>query len=286
MPDMDPSPHPIGVASHLFHGAPAEVAAACRRHGLSCVQLTPNFPGCAFREPADFTPARCREATQPFLDAGLSVACVAAKVNLMEPHLSRRRRGIQRLHSLLRHARDFGTKFVLTETGSLSPDSPWQPYAPNRSAAARAELRLIVALAVEVAAEHGARLLLRADPAHVLATADDVVRLADQVGDPHLGFAMDPAAFLACHAPPDWPREMERLFERVGPLAPLAIAKDLRCDEGGVTLPRAGLGGLDYRQFITLLGRYQPAAPVILEHVRAVEVRAAREYVEGFIRAL
>jgi sugar phosphate isomerase/epimerase len=279
---MSPSPHPIGVPSQLFRGAPADVAAACRRHDLTCVQLTPSFPGLPFQEPAHFAPARCRSVAEPFLTAGLSVACVAAHVNLMEPHLSRRRRGIQRLHALLRQARDFGTRHVLTESGSLSSDSPGRPYAPNRSAAARAELRLIVALAVEVAADHGVTLLLKADPAHVVASAEDVLRLADRVNSPHLGFVMDPAAFLMGHPPEEWAGAMGRLFEQVGPLAPVAVAKDLRRDEDGVTLPRAGLGAFDYRQFLRLLDRYQPAAPIILEHLRPDEVEAARAYVEGF----
>jgi sugar phosphate isomerase/epimerase len=280
---MSPLRHPIGVASHLFRGSPAAVAGACRAHGLSCAQLAPNFPGLPFHEPAHFTPERCRAVAQPFLDAGLAVACVAGHVNLMDPDSGRRQRGIQRLHALLRHARDFGTPYVVSEAGSLSPDSPWEPYAPNRSPAAWTELRLIVALAVEVAADHGATLLLRADPAHVLASAEDVLRLADAVNDPHLGFVMDPAAFLRDHRPEELAAGLVGLFERIGRLAPLACAKDVRFDADGVTLPRAGLGVLDYGLFLRLLDRYQPAAPIILEHLSPDEVGAARAYVEGFL---
>jgi sugar phosphate isomerase/epimerase len=280
---MNPSGHPIGVSSPLFRGAPAEVAAACRRHGLSCVQLMPNFPGLPFHEPAHFTPERCRSVAQPFIDAGMSVACVANGANLMDPHLARRQRGIHRLHALLRHARDFGTRYVVTETGSLNPDSPGRPYGPNRTPAAFAELRLIVALAAEVAADHGATLLLRADPAHVLASADDVLRLADQVNDPHLGFVMDPAAFLMGYRREELAEGLARLFEQVGPLAPLACAKDLHFDDDTVTMPRAGQGALDYVLFLRLLGRYQPAAPIILEHLRPEDVEEVRAYVEAFI---
>jgi sugar phosphate isomerase/epimerase len=280
-PLMNPSPrHPIGVPTQLFAGARSAVASLCRSVGLSCVRLSPNWPGVRFQDPADLAPERCRAVAAPFLAAGLSVACVSAGVNLMDPDLSRRPRGIQRLHALLRQARDFGTPYVVTETGSLSPNSPSERYAPNRSAAAWTELRLIVALAVEVAADHGVTLLLRADPAHVLASVDDALRLADKVNDRHLGFVMDPAGFLMDHQPEEWAAEMERLFERLGPLMPLAYAKDLMPDPGGVTLPRAGRGILDYRQFLRLLDRYQPTAAIILEHLRPDEVEAARRYVE------
>ena len=62
---MQPGPpprHRIGVASHLFRGPPEAAAAECRRHDLTCVQLTPGFPGLGFHSPGDVTPARCRRA--------------------------------------------------------------------------------------------------------------------------------------------------------------------------------------------------------------------------------
>jgi sugar phosphate isomerase/epimerase len=281
---MNPSSrHPIGVPSQLFRGPPAAVAATCRRLGLGCVRLAPNFPGLTFREPGDFTPQRCRAVARPFLDAGVAVACLSGPVNLMEPDLARRQRGLLWLHALLRHARDFGTPYVVTESGSLSPFSPWEPCPANRSAAAWAEFRLIVSLAVEVAAEHGATLLLEADPAHVLATAADAARLADTLTDPHLGFVMDPAVMLMTSRPEELAGDMGRLFERLGAMAPVACAKDLAFDGDGVSLPRAGTGALDYGLFLRLLDRYQPAAPIILGHLCPDEVQAARAYVEGFI---
>jgi sugar phosphate isomerase/epimerase len=274
MPRMSQSRHPIGVSSQLFHGGPAAVAVSCRRLGLGCVRLAPGFPGLPFCEPAHFRPDRCRAVALPFLDAGLSVACLSAGGSLMDPHLPRRQQAVQRLHALLRHARDFGTSYVVTETGS--------PGADCDRAAAWAELHPIVSLAAEVAADHGATLLLKSEPSHVLATAEDAERLAGKVGG--LGFVLDPAAFLVSRHPEEWPAATEQLFERLGPRAPLMFAKDLCWGAGGVTLPRAGLGGLDYRLILRLLDRYQPAAPIILEHLSPDEVEAGRRYLEQFIR--
>ena len=58
-----------------------------------------------------------------------------------------------RLHALIRHCRDFGTDRIVTETGNLSPASPGVPAAPDHSAEAWAELRLIVTEALRVAAD-------------------------------------------------------------------------------------------------------------------------------------
>jgi L-ribulose-5-phosphate 3-epimerase len=243
------------------------------------VQLTPSFPGLRFHEPGQFTPERCRRAAAPFQEAGVAVACVAGATNLMDPDLDRRHRGIVRLHALIRHCRDFGTTRVVTETGGLSPLSPWTPYSSNRSAEAWAELRLIVAEALLVSSEHGVTLLLKAEPTHVLATADDAIRLCEELAHPNLGFVMDPATLLLACDPAELGAGLERLFARLGPWCPVAHAKDVRFDREGVATPRAGLGVLDYGLFLRLLDRHQPAAPLILEHLRPEDAADAVAYV-------
>src|SRR5262249_42166752 len=134
--------HPLGVHSHLFRGTPAAVAAAVRQHGLDCVQLTPSFPGLSFHDPGQITPERCRRApaktppapprraAPPSPGAGIGAASLPAATTFLDPDVDRRHRGLMRLHALLRHCRDFGTPFAVTETGSLNPLSPWMPYPP------------------------------------------------------------------------------------------------------------------------------------------------------------
>lgn len=275
------SGHLLGVASHLFRGSPAEVAGACRRHGLTCVQLTPNFPGLPFYQPGEVTPERCRRAAEPFAREGIVVACVGGSGNLLDPDLDRRHRTVLRLHALLRHCREFGTDRLVTETGSPNPATPGSPDPANRSRETWLELRLIVAEALRVAAEAGTMLLLKPDPSHVLATAEDALRLRDELRHPNLGFVLDPVNLLL-----DCPREeltaaLGRLVEQLGPWAPVVHAKDIAYEGDRVTAPRAGLGVLDYGLFLRLLRPYQPAAPIILEHLRPQEVADAAAYMAG-----
>ena len=271
--------HLLGVSSHLFRGSPAEVAGLCRRHGLTCVQLAPNFPGLSFYQPGDVTPERCRRAAEPFAREGIAVACLWASVNLLDPDLDRRHRGIVRLHALLRHGRDFGTEYVATETGSLNPVSPWEPCPENRSREAWLELRLILAEALRVAADAGVTLLLRAESGHVLATLEDALRLRDELAHPNLGFVLDPVNYLLESSPAELGPALERVVEQLGPRAPVVYAKDIRFEPHGVTAPRAGGGVLDYGLFLRLLDRHQPRAPIILEHLCPQEVADAADSV-------
>lgn len=276
--------NPLGAPAHLFRGPPAAVALAFRQHGLTCVQLTPDFPSLRFRDPADFTPERCRQAARPFQSNGIAIAAVSAGGNLLDPDLDRRHRGIVRLHALLRHAHDFGTACVVTQTGSVSCGSPWEPHPPNRAPEAWAELRLIVATALEVAATHGVSLLLVPEPAHVLASVEEILRLREELASAWLGFVLDPADHLNGHDPASWPTRLADLFTRVGPLAPLVHLKDVRVATGHTSTPRIGRGMLDYGLIGQLLCRWLPDAPLILEHLRPEEVAATRQFLEERLR--
>jgi sugar phosphate isomerase/epimerase len=245
--------------------------------------LTPSFPGLSFHEPGQITTERCRQASEPFQEAGVALACLSGYSSLMDPNLERRHRSIIRLHALLRHCGDFGTSYLATETGSLSPKSPWAPYPPNRSPEAWTELRLIVAEALRVAADHGATLLLKADSTHVLATVEDCTRLREELDHPSLGFVLDPANFLVERRPASLRADVERIFELLGSYAPVVHAKDIRFEGDEVVLPRTGHGVLDYCHFFRLLRQYQPDAPVILEHLRPEEVADTVKHVVRFM---
>jgi sugar phosphate isomerase/epimerase len=286
-PSIDARPaaldHPLGVASHLFRGAPEVIAAACLRHGLTCVQLTPNFPGLSFQEPARITPERCRRAAAPFHAAGIPVAGLFVPANLLDANLHRRHCAVVRLHALLRHCRDFGTDRCVTETGCLSPGAPHAGCCPPE---AWAELRLILEEALRVAADHGVTLLLKPEPTHALASVEDALRLREELPRANLGFVLDPVNFLLHRGPADLNGALERLVGALGPCAPLVHAKDIRFDDSGVSAPRAGCGVLDYGLFLRLLLRHQPAAPIILEHLQPHEVPEASAFLRSRLQAL
>jgi len=262
----------LGAMSQLFRGPPADVAGAFVRHRLSCVQLTPGFPSLRFHQPGDFTPDRCRQAADPFRQAGIAVACLTGPAGLLDSDLDRRHRGVLRWHALIRHCRDFGTHRVVTETGNRGPDS--------RSADHWAEFRSILAEGLRVASDHDVLLLLKPGPGHVLGSVDDALRLRIELDHPNLGFVLDPAGFLAQTPPEEWPEAVDRLVAQIGPWCPVVHAKDLRVENGTVGLPRVGQGVLDYGQVLRLLRPYQSNPAVILEHLRPGELAEAKRCLE------
>lgn len=261
--------HPIGVHSHLYRGAPEVVADTLRAAGLTCVQLTPNFPGLAFNDLDEITPERCRLAAAPFLALGIEIAALSSNVRLLEPDLDQRHRGVMRWHRLIRHCRDFGTSSLTVESGR-----------PPETSEGWHELCRILEEGLRLAEAARIQLLVKASLGQALAGYADLLRLREAVPHPCLAFVFDPACWLAQTAPERRDTELLEAASRLGPYAPLMHAKDLRVDERGVALPRAGSGALDYGRILQLLKRVQPAAPIILDHVRPHEVAATRRWLE------
>lgn len=259
------------------------MAEACRRRGLSCVQLTPNFPGLPFHEPGQITPDRCRTVAEPLHAAGIRVACLTGSTNLMDPDLDRRHRGILRLRELIRHCREFGTHLVVAETGSPNPPGACLPEDTAQARAAWAELRLILTEALALAAEHGVTLLLKPEPAQMLASLEDAVRLRDDLDHPNLGFVLDPVNFLFDAPPEQFNDRLAAVVEQLGRWSPVVHVKDIRLEGGDRSTPRVGQGVVDYRQFLRLLARHQAEAPLILEHLRPDEVAEARDHLQGLL---
>ena len=274
----------VGVHSHLFRGPPSAVAASLREYRLACVQLTPNFPHLRFEEPGHVTADRCRQAAEPFLEAGIVVVGLAGGQNLLDPEVNRRHPTIVRLHALIRHSRDFGTKRVILSVDHCDASEPPCPIV-SPMLSRWMEMHCIITEAVRVAEDHDVELLLKLESHRNSRWQTSVGRMLTEVAPANLRFVMDPANYLASSAADTLAGDALSLCEALGPRAPLVHAKDICFSSAGVTTPRAGQGCFDYAAFFQLFHRYQPDVPIILEHVRPSEIEETRAYMESCLRS-
>ena len=100
-------------------------------------------------------------------------------------------------------------------------------------------------------------------------------------------------------------RELLRLiFDELAPMMKIAHAKDcmratdlsekhadIDADEshtfrgaGGVELPAAGLGILDYPLYVELLAKHHPNMPLIIEHLEEPDIARAKGFVDGVLK--
>jgi L-ribulose-5-phosphate 3-epimerase len=268
--------NPLGIFPDVFPGDHRQQARRTREAGLACVHLRP---------PAGLNPDACRAATEAFLAEGLQVSAVAGYVNLVNPDTARREEGLQRLHRLIALCPEFGTPYLATETGSLNPESEWADYPSNHTEEAWQILLPILREAVHRCEDSGVILLIEGYVNNVIATVSDCRRLREAIPSPSLGFMLDPNNLFEEADMADLPAHLERIFQVIGPHAPVAHAKDVVYHDGQIDTPRAGAGRLDYPAFARLMQQYQPNAPLILEHLRESEVPETVAYVRRFFPA-
>lgn len=275
------SPPCIGAISNLFRGNPEDVAQLFASYGLESVQIQPNFGRISIQSASDIRPKSCREMSRPFQEAGVRVAGVSAYTNFLDPETQRRKLLIKRFDAILEHCKDFGTTHVVTETGTLNADRPWEDFADNRRPEALAAFKRNLAPSAKLAEKLGVTILLKGYLYHVVHSMDLARNVHEHFG-PHVQFVMDPANYFTRNMASASTSFIRKIFEVMGEFCPIAHGKDVRYVGGSLTTPRAGTGNMDYREYLELLHEYQPECPLILEQIRPEELRETLDFLDRF----
>jgi len=276
-------PPAVGAISNLFRGSPAEVAAQFDRHGLECLQLLPQFAGQFFDSAADITTKACKEMAKPFKDAHLPIVAVSAHTNFVDPDAPRRRRQVARFEALLEHCRDFGSRCLVTESGTVNASRPWDFHQDNQQPSTFAQLVRALKPMVARAEALGVMILVEPHLYHVVGTLEAAVKLREALG-PHLGFVMDPANVFTRSMASASKKPLRQYFAELGDACPIAHGKDVRYHGSEWTTPRAGTGTLDYPEFLTLWGQHHPGGPLILEQITAAELEETIDFLDRLFR--
>lgn len=276
------SPPRLGAMSNLFRGTPEQVVAFFLDYGLESVQLLPMFLDLRLASAADVTTTHCAAMSAPFLGAALHIAAVTAHTNFLDPDRPRRREMVKRFDALIDHCHDFGTHYLVTESGTLNPEHPWNDFTENHTAAALSALIKALAPSVKLAEKAGVVILIEGHRHHLVGTLEQARQVRETLGE-SIGFVMDPVNYFTRTMVGSSKRFLQQIFEALGDAAPVAHAKDVRVSGTSVATPRAGNGNLDYPTFLELLDRYQPNCPLILEQIQAHELRETIEFIDQFL---
>jgi sugar phosphate isomerase/epimerase len=290
----------IGVFTFYIPGTVDETARRIRAYGFDTVQLNLEFADWRFDD--DSSPAACRAVRETFRGNGLSIAAIAGYLNPIARDPARRRANLDRMKAMLERARDLGSPYVATETGSLHPHDDWAPHPDNETPAAFDQTCAAVDELARHATECGAVLLMEPAVGNVVDTPAKAQTLMQEIGSSALGLVADPANYVddgnLAHAD-----EVQRdMFARTAPYLKLAHAKDVRRIDGAprerhhhmgdptlygsMEYPSVGLGDLNYELYLSLLQRHCPDIPLIVEHLEEADVARAKAFVDDRRAAL
>ncbi|PZP98242.1 sugar phosphate isomerase/epimerase family protein [Pseudorhodoferax soli] len=293
----------VGIFSGYFPYALEESARRIKAHGFNTVQLDLAFKDMDFSTPAAITAAKCRQVRDTFRRHDLPVSCISAYTNIVHPDADERRRRNDYLKAVLRHARDCGSPYVITETGTFNRDSDWSAHPDNKTERVYADCVQVVRELAREAHEHGAMLLVETYVNNVIGSVEETLRLFADVDHPGLGLLMDPTNYFEAHNIDQMDSVLNQMFDALGDRIRIAHAKDVKRASGSdksekfadidaseahqfrgvgeIELPAPGLGALNYRLYLQRLARLHPNIPIIIEHLDESDVARAKRFLDG-----
>ena len=283
-----------GIFTFYVPGTVDETAKRIRAYGFDTVQLNLEFKDWRFDD--DSSPAACQAVRETFRGNGLSIAAIAGYLNPIARDPARRRANLDRMKAMLERARDLGSPYVATETGSLHPHDDWAPHPDNETPAAFDQTCAAAHELARHAAECGAVLLLEPSVGNVVDTPAKAQTLMREIGSPALGLVADPANYVDDGNLARADEVQRDMFARTAPYLKLAHAKDVRRIDGaprerhhhmgdptlygGMEYPSAGLGDLNYGLYLSLLKQHCPDIPLIVEHLEEADVARAKAFID------
>ena len=295
----------VGIFTGYFPYTLKEQAEKIRALGFNTVQLDLAFKDIDFSTPESITQEKAKRVRETFRDHNLPICCVSGYTNIVHPDPSKRKQKLAYLRALLRHARSFGTPYVISETGTFNTESDWVSHPQNKTEQGFHECREVIRELAQVAFDHGAVFLLETYVNNVVGSIEETLRMFAEVDHPGLGLLMDPTNYFESHNIDRMDKVLNQIFDALADRIRIAHAKDVKRSEadraekhadidaseahtfrgvGAIELPAPGLGELNYDLYLKRLARKYPNIPIIIEHLDESDVPRAKQFLDERLR--
>lgn len=294
---------PVGIFTGYYPYDLKTVIGKLKDQGFSTVQLDLAFKDMDFSA-GSITAKKCHVVRDAFRDANLPICAISGYTNIIHPDKAERARRVGYLKEIIRHARDLGTPYVISETGTYNTESDWVHDPKNKTEEGYAEALSVITDLAQEAYDHGAVFLVENYVNNVIGSVDEVLRLMADLPHPGLGLLMDPTNYFDDYTIRHVDATINRMFDALGERIRIAHAKDCKPAEnlgekhaaidaseahtfrgaGAVELPAPGLGVLNYELYLKRLSRLHPNVPIIIEHLDETDIPRAKKFLDGVLR--
>lgn len=292
----------VGIFTGYYPMTIDETIRRIKEDGFSCVQLDVAFKDWDVTRDG-LTKEKAIEIRNKFRQANLPIVAVSAYTNFIHPDPIIRQKNIDYLKTLIRYARYLGCGYVASETGTYNTNSDWVWDDKNATEEVYQETLAIIKDIVNYAKEHDVTFIMENYINNVIGTIEQIERVIADVNSDHLGLICDPTNYFTDHNIHDIDNELIRIFDRLAPYMKIAHAKDCiqtkNTEEkhanidakedktfrgsGGVELPAAGLGVLNYPLYLELLAKHHPNIPLIIEHLDEGDIPRAKAFIDDVL---
>jgi sugar phosphate isomerase/epimerase len=297
----------VGIFNGYFPYPLEEQARRIKAIGFNTVQLDLAFKDIDFSTPDSITVEKAKRVRETFRDYNLPISCISGYTNIVHPDPGKREEKLAYLRKVISHARDFGTPYVISETGTFNPESDWVSHRKNKTEEGFQDCKSVVKELAQVAYDYGAVFLLETYVNNVIGSVEETVRIFAEVDHPGLALLMDPTNYLEAHNIDRMDQILKQIFDTLSSRIRIAHAKDVKrsgADKGEkhaeldaseahtfrgvgeIELPAPGLGNLNYDYYLQRLSEKHPNIPIIIEHLDEADVPRAKKFLDGRLRAL
>ncbi|TIP79643.1 MAG: sugar phosphate isomerase/epimerase, partial [Mesorhizobium sp.] len=169
---------------------------------------------------------KAKTVRDTFRDHNLPVCCVSGYTNIIHPDMAEREKRVGYLKEIIRSARDFGSPYVISETGTYNTESDWVHHPKNKTEEGFEECRKVIADLAQTAYDHGAVFLLETYVNNVVGSVEETVKMFAQVDHPGLGLLMDPTNYFETHNIDRMDQILNQVFDTLTDKIKIAHAKD------------------------------------------------------------
>jgi sugar phosphate isomerase/epimerase len=295
----------VGIFNGYYPYSLEESIARIKRDGFSCVQLDLSFKGMDLSFES-LTKEKCHVIRDAFREANLPIVCISGYTNIIHPDPAVREQNLFGLKTLLRFARDLGSPYVISETGTYNTESDWVWDPKNGTEEAYEAICAQIEDLAKFAYDHGSVFLVENYVNNVIGSVDQLARLFSDVSHPGLGLLMDPTNYFTDTNINQIDDTINHIFNSLGDRIRIAHAKDCKPAEdtsekhadidaveshtfrgaGAVELPAPGLGSLNYDLYLERLSKLHPNIPLIIEHLDEQDIPRAKQFVDSKLKRI
>src|SRR3954469_6696825 len=297
-----------GILNGIFPFELAEAPRRIRALGFNTVQLDMHFRDVDLTA-GQITGDKARTVRDTFRDHNLPVCCISGYTNIIHPDRAERERRVGYLKEIIRHARDFGSPYVISETGTYNTESDWVHHPKNKTEEGFEECRKVIADLAQTAYDHGAVFLLETYVNNCVGSVEETVRVFVALDHPGFGLLMYPINYFERHNIDRMDNVLNQVFDTLSDKIRIAHAKDVKRSGGDksekhadigdadaleshtfrgvgeIELPAPGLGSLNYDLYLQRLAKKHPNIPIIIEHLDEADVPRAKAFLDARLRA-
>lgn len=293
----------VGIFTGYYNDTIEGTVKRIKDDGFSCVQLDLSFTDFdASKEPV--TSEKCKRVRDAFRDANLPIIALSGYTNFIHPDPSIRQANIHYIKTMFRYARELGTEFVASETGTYNVASDWVWHEDNASDQVYQETCEVIRDLTNFAADWGSTFIVENYVNNVIGSVDQVKRLFNDVKAKNMGLICDPTNYYNDSNIESVNQQLNLIFDELSPIMKIAHAKDCKRavsleekhaaieakedktfrGSGAVELPAAGLGVLNYDLYVRRLAKEHSNIPLIIEHLDAGDIPRAKKFVDDVLK--